>query len=1810
MGAHIPALCLAGLLCALQILLTSCDNPSGCRPGFSSNEYIFATDRKVLKKGRKLGTVDFVECTPRKHSRYDVGDPRFLLTMDGILKPKRHIRFHETEIPFSVTTWDAEGNKYSTSVTIQRLERSKEKSHRKGKYPLLTFSEKHTGLKRQKRDWVVPPIQMPENQRGQFPKRLVQIKSNKDVKIFYSITGQGADMPPEGVFIIEKETGWLQVTRPVDREEYASYSLQSHAVSVSGKPVEEPMDIKVIIIDQNDNKPQFTESIFRGFVREGVQPGTPVMNVTATDADDPETVNAIIGYSILEQIPADPSKELFTVNKETGLISVLGTGLDREKVPEYTLIIQAADMEGTGLSTTATAIIQITDANDNAPVFDPIKYTALVPENEVGFEVQRLSVTDNDEMKTPAWRAVYKIRGPEASFFSIVTDPDTNDGILSTAKGLDYETRKQFVLQITVENEEPFTVPLPSSTATVTINVEDVNEAPFFVPAVNTVEVSEDLGPGQKIIALVAQDPDKQQNQKLRYKIGNDPAKWITVSEETGIVSNGNLDRESGFVKNNTYTIIMMVIDDGIPFATGTGTLVLQLLDVNDNGPVPSPRLFTMCNKNPEPQELLISDADLPPNTYPYEVELTHGSDLIWVAEMKGRDSMTLNPKEELKVGDYTVYVRLFDSQKRAQLTVVNVTICSCEGNSVSCNDRLVSGVDLPMILVILGSILALLILVLLLLLFLKRKKPVKEPLLLPEDDTRDNIFYYGEEGGGEEDQDYDLSQLHRGLDARPDIMREDVVPMLMPAPQYRPRPSNPDEIGNFIEENLLAADNDPTAPPYDSLLVFDYEGSGSEAASLSSLTSSNSDMDQDYDALSEWGPRFRKLADMYGDCPHQRRLDPPKSQALCLLQAILCTGVAEFNLNRPSRFNVPFECPATPREVPRQRRAGQSLCAPDTVQERSAHTPGHPIPHPENPMGRNTRLDSRALLLCLLLQVIGGLAEWEICRFDFRDKDYHFSVPRSLEPGTVIGQVAFNKCDDKSKMIFVSSDPDFEVTDDGSLVVRNPVNLHKPKALSIRAFEAGSFLSETTVTLKKQHHHKHAHHDSLPKLKRQKRVWVIPPVRIPEGERGPFPKRIIQVKSSFAKEMEVFYSITGQGCDSPPVGTFIMERTTGWLNVTRPLDRENIANYTILVYAISANGQPVEDVIDIIIAVTDQNDNHPSFTQPIFEGAVAEGSKPGTPVMTVTATDKDDSVDANNGIVWYFITKQEPNLPQSMFTIDSVTGLISVISSGLDRELYPQYTLTLNAIDQEGQGFVATGTAVITITDTNDNPPIFDPVTYTARVPENEVGFEVVTLTVTDADVPDTDCWRAKFEIIKGNDANSFCVTTTPDNMALITTTKGLDFEMKKEYILLVAATNPAKFTVPLVISTATVTVIVTDENEAPVFVPPEKKVSVPEDLPSGQVVATYTAQDPDKAQPQKITYYIGNDPAGWLSVNKENGIITGNGQLDRESMFVKNNTYTAIILAVDNATKPATGTGTLQITLQDVNDNGPFLQYQDVVYCQKSAEPLSITIIDRDETPFTDPFMAEISREARENWTVSVVNNQFMIKANREMEEETYTLQVTIADSQKLKNVTTLRIQVCACAPESDSCIGVKALAGGLNIPLIIGILAGILALLILVLLLLLFVRRKKVVKEPLLPPEDDTRDNVYCYDEEGGGEEDQDFDLGQLHRGLDARPEVIRNDVAPTLMPAPQYRPRPANPDEIGNFIDENLQAADNDPTAPPYDSLLVFDYEGSGSEAASLSSLNSSSSGGDQDYSVLNDWGPRFTKLADMYGGDED
>lgn len=152
--------------------------------------------------------------------------------------------------------------------------------------------------------------------------------------------------------------------------------------------------------------------------------------------------------------------------------------------------------------------------------------------------------------------------------------------------------------------------------------------------------------------------------------------------------------------------------------------------------------------------------------------------------------------------------------------------------------------------------------------LFVTLRKQKKEPLIVfEEEDVRENIITYDDEGGGEEDTEaFDIATLQNPDGINGFIPRKDIKPeyQYMPRPGLRPAPNSVD-VDDFINTRIQEADNDPTAPPYDSIQIYGYEGRGSVAGSLSSLESATTDSDLDYDYLQNWGPRFKKLADLYG---------------------------------------------------------------------------------------------------------------------------------------------------------------------------------------------------------------------------------------------------------------------------------------------------------------------------------------------------------------------------------------------------------------------------------------------------------------------------------------------------------------------------------------------------------------------------------------------------------------------------------------------------------------------------------------------------------------------------------------------------------------------------------------------------------------------------------------------------------------------------------------------------------------------------------------------------------------------------------
>lgn len=172
-----------------------------------------------------------------------------------------------------------------------------------------------------------------------------------------------------------------------------------------------------------------------------------------------------------------------------------------------------------------------------------------------------------------------------------------------------------------------------------------------------------------------------------------------------------------------------------------------------------------------------------------------------------------------------------------------------------------------------------------------------------------------------------------------------------------------------------------------------------------------------------------------------------------------------------------------------------------------------------------------------------------------------------------------------------------------------------------------------------------------------------------------------------------------------------------------------------------------------------------------------------------------------------------------------------------------------------------------------------------------------------------------------------------------------------------------------------------------------------------------------------------------------------------------------------------------------------------------------------------------------------------------------------------------------------------------------------------LFLIAIVILFITLRRSKKEPLIISEEDIRENVVTYDDEGGGEEDTEaFDIIALRNPAAAEELKFRRDVRPDYVRPGSSRRQlrrleddrlsPTSLDvdaemDVGEFIKQRVAEADHDTSIPPYDSLQTYAYEGQGSPAGTISSLGSGAHS-EQDYKHLDEWGPEFQKLAELYG----
>ncbi|XP_070956547.1 cadherin-24 isoform X2 [Macaca nemestrina] len=741
----------------------------------------------------------------------------------------------------------------------------------------------------------------------------------------------------------------------------------------------------------------------------------------------------------------------------------------------------------------------------------------------------------------------------------------------------------------------------------------------------------------------------------------------------------------------------------------------------------------------------------------------------------------------------------------------------------------------------------------------------------------------------------------------------------------------------------------------------------------------------------------------------------------------------------------------------------------------------------------------------------------------------------------------------------------------------------------------------------------------------RSNRLGAAPPGPGDGGGRGCFPSawapRQCQLHSDVDRgEGRTKYLLTGEGAGT----VFVIDEATGNIHVTKSLDREEKAQYVLLAQAVDrASNRPLEPPSEFIIKVQDINDNPPIFPLGPYHATVPEMSNVGTSVIQVTAHDADDPSYGNSAKLVYTVLDGLP-----FFSVDPQTGVVRTAIPNMDRETQEEFLVVIQAKDMGGHmgGLSGSTTVTVTLSDVNDNPPKFPQSLYQFSVVETAgPGTLVGRLRAQDPDLGDNALMA--YSILDGEGSEAFSISTDSQGRdGLLTVRKPLDFESRRSYAFRVEATNtlidPAYLRRGPFKDVASVRVVVQDAPEPPAFTQAAYHLTVPENKAPGTLVGQISAADLDSpASPIRYSILPHSDPDRCFSIQPEEGTIHTAAPLDREARVWHN--LTVLATELDSSAQASR----VQVTIQtlDENDNAPQLaEPYDTFVCDSAAPGQLIQVIqalDRDEVgnsshvSFQGPLGPDANFTVRDNRDGSA--SLLLPSRPAPPRQAPYLVPIELWDwgQPALSSTATVTVSVCRCQPDGSvaSCWPEAHLsAAGLSTGALLAIITCVGALLALV---VLFVALRRQKQEALMVlEEEDVRENIITYDDEGGGEEDTEaFDITALQNPDGAAPQApgppARRDVLPRARVSRQ--PRPPGPADVAQLLVLRLREADEDPSVPPYDSVQVYGYEGRGSSCGSLSSLGSGSEAGGVPGPAepLDDWGPLFRTLAELYGAKE-
>ena len=1249
--------------------------------------------------------------------------------------------------------------------------------------------------------------------------------------ISYEINGSS-------LFTIDSSTGIIILTGSLDYETATEHVINITAVNPDGLS-SLPHSVTIRVINENDNLPVFTMNPYTASVTESSDNGTFVVNVTAIDADF-----SVVSYSILSGNVGG----VFTIDATTGIITVSGN-IDRETVSDYVLTVAASDLgfsrkrRQLSMSTvTADVRIEVSDVNDNPPVFQQSPYSVTLREDAPQGVIVSLVATDADEPNMPNSMLTFSIEsGNDAGKFSL------NDvtGALSLVQQLDFETEPMFVLTVIAQDQgDP---PLSSNTTIVNITVTNINDLPPVISENQVVNISELLGVTSQVATFSASG---EEGESLTFSLMGDSTGTFEIDPQTGIVTLArSLDHET-----RTIYILQVSVSDGL--FSSISMLTVNVLDENDNAPQIAPLGPLSVNEEMQAGTLVANvtafDADsgingqltfvISPAAINNYISIDNNTREIRTVNILDREALANNGSFVPPSSSETFIITATDGGLPMRSIEVEVVIVLRDINdNPPMFFNLPSEVEISESAAIGTEILQ---------------------VITTDADLGVNAQHQFSSMDGESvftidsvtgvvslssNLDYESTQQHTvsisvtdGVHVRSGLLTVNVL-------------DENDNSPNFTQSvyNATVAENSPINS---TIVTVEASDSDSHVGEFGSI----------FYALQGAGNEF----DIF----------PGTGEIV----------VNTMNLDRETVSLYTLTVVATDYGLPARSSTANVIV---TVTDENDNAPVFQ----QSVYQSNIREDAENQT-----EVITVLAT------DADAPDNNNSVIEYSLNDTSVFTIGID-----SGTISLTSSLNFETTPSYVLTVI-ATDQGRPLPLSGTATVIINVINVN---------------DEPPMLSGNESQ------NLNLSEFTPVFTQVIQytVVGESANET-ITYSLNGSQSDD-----FTINSTTGAVTLVQSLDYETTQFYSLNVFV---NDSRFVSTSQLNITVLDENDNIPQF-DPVRVLQINEEEPDGTLVGRVRATDADSGV--NQIITYSFVQLSIGNL----FAINVTTGEIFT-AIVLDREalvlqnnkfLPPasQITFQVQATDGGTPSLFSQAPVTIELVDINDNAPVFVNPVSTVDISESAgVGESIITVTATDADIGENA--EIMYSLI-GNSTLFYINASTGE----IFLNGALDYETNMSHmVVVVAADRPGLMSPQLSIQ-----IRVIDENDnSPVFSADPYTATVTENSPTGTFVVNVSATDADSGMLGEVHYSIvGGNGTNLFSIDTINGMITVNGNIDRESISVVSLT----VQAADLGSPPMSTNATVLIDVSDINDNTPMfssLRYEMSISESTSVSMLVVTV------------------------------------------------------------------------------------------------------------------------------------------------------------------------------------------------------------------------------------------------------------------------